>query len=57
MKTYADVNAKVRPKKLEVARLDIELNTVKKHLEEKVGELNKVKANVLKLRNETEIMV
>jgi len=30
MKTYADVNAKVKPKKMEVARLDAELSTVKK---------------------------
>lgn len=46
MKTYADVNAKVKPKKMEVARLDAELSTVKKQLDEKVGELNKVKAKV-----------
>jgi len=57
MKTYADVNAKVKPKKMEVARLDAELNTVKKQLDEKVGELNKVKAKVQKLRDETEAMV
>lgn len=46
MKTYADVNAKVKPKKTEVARLDAELNTVKKQLDEKITELNKVKAKV-----------
>jgi len=57
MKTYADVNSKVKPKKMEVARLDAELNTVKKQLDEKVGELNKVKAKVQKLRDETQAMV
>lgn len=57
MKIYADVNSKVKPKKMEVARLDAELSLVKKQLDEKIGELNKVKARVLKLSQETEAMV
>lgn len=57
MKTYADVNAKVKPKKIEVARLDVELSAVKKTLDEKISELNKVKAKVQKLREETDAMV
>lgn len=57
MKIYSDVNMKVKPKKIEVARLDTELNAVRKTLNDKVTELNKVKAKVQKLQEETSTMV
>lgn len=43
MKIYADVSSKVKPKKLEVAKLNNELNTVKAELSEKEADLKKVK--------------
>ncbi|KAL4487471.1 hypothetical protein ABPG72_006991 [Tetrahymena utriculariae] len=57
MKVYADVNSKVKPKKIEVARLNNELNAVKAELYEKESELKKVKDNVQRLQMETQLMV
>ena len=43
MKVYADVNVIVKPKKEQVAKLNLELDIVEKELSEKVNSLNKVK--------------
>ena len=57
MKIYADVSLIVKPKKEQVAKLNTELEIVEKELQEKVSALNKVKANVQKLKDETDLVV
>lgn len=56
MKTYADVYDKVKPKKELVAKLQIELDKANNELASKTEELNKVKDNVRRLREETQLM-
>jgi len=47
MKVYADVNEKVKPKKLLLNGLQIELNLANAKLDKKLQELNLVKENVM----------
>lgn len=57
VREYADISERVRPKKEQVAKLTAELDTANNALQLKLNELNKVKQNVQRLREETNKMM